>query len=84
MFMLFLGMSCNRQGWHSCLRCKLCFCDDHVRRKGVKYERNQAIPCPKCGYPTAQTKDLSMSGNEWNVASDFVKYFENFSYSFSS
>lgn len=53
--------SCNRLGQYSCLRCKTCYCEDHVRRKGFKYERNQAIPCPKCGYETKQTKDLSMS-----------------------
>ncbi|KAG1693194.1 Zinc finger protein 330 [Nymphon striatum] len=33
----------------------------HVRRKGFKYEKNQPIPCPKCGYETQETKDLSMS-----------------------
>lgn len=32
-----------------------------MRRKGVKYKRGQAIPCPKCGYDTNATKDLSMS-----------------------
>jgi len=53
--------SCNKHGQLSCLRCKICFCDDHVRRKGVKYEKNQPIPCPKCGYETAETKGLSMS-----------------------
>lgn len=53
--------SCNRHGQHSCLRCKVCFCDDHVRRKGVKYEKNQAMPCPKCGYETVETKAMSMS-----------------------
>lgn len=53
--------SCNRLGHHSCLRCKTCYCDDHVKRKGFKYERNQPVPCPKCGYETQQTKDLSMS-----------------------
>lgn len=53
--------SCNRLGQYSCLRCKTCYCEDHVRRKGFKYERNQPIPCPKCGYDTKQTKDLSMS-----------------------
>ena len=53
--------SCNKHGQFSCLRCKICFCDDHVRRKGVKYEKNQPIPCPKCGYETAETKGLSMS-----------------------
>ncbi|GIX83884.1 zinc finger protein 330 homolog [Caerostris extrusa] len=53
--------SCNRLGQYSCLRCKVCYCEDHVRRKGFKYDRNQPIPCPKCGYETQQTKDLSMS-----------------------
>lgn len=38
-----------------------CYCEDHVKRKGFKYDRNQAIPCPKCNYDTQQTKDLSMS-----------------------
>lgn len=28
--------SCNKHGQFSCLRCKACYCDDHVRRKGVK------------------------------------------------
>lgn len=59
--LLILGQSCNKLGQYSCLRCKICFCEDHVRRKGFKYEKNKAIPCPKCGYETSQTKDLSMS-----------------------
>ena len=29
-------LSCNRHGQFTCLKCKVCFCDDHVRRKGVK------------------------------------------------
>jgi len=53
--------SCNRHGIYSCLRCKVCFCEDHVRRKGIKYERHQEMPCPKCGYDTSETKGLSMS-----------------------
>jgi len=53
--------SCNRLGQYSCLRCKICFCEDHVRRKGVKYEKNAVLPCPKCGYQTDETKSLSMS-----------------------
>ncbi|CAB3363271.1 Hypothetical predicted protein [Cloeon dipterum] len=53
--------SCNRLGQFSCLRCKVCFCDDHVKRKGFKYERGKAVPCPKCNYDTQETKDLSMS-----------------------
>lgn len=53
--------SCNKLGQYSCLRCKTCYCEDHVKRKGFKYEKNKPIPCPKCGYDTSQTKDLSMS-----------------------
>lgn len=53
--------SCNRLGQYSCLKCKACYCEDHVRRKGVKYTRGQPLPCPKCGYQTKETKDLSMS-----------------------
>lgn len=53
--------SCNKNGQYSCLRCKVCFCDDHVRRKGHKYARGQIPPCPKCGYETKETKALSMS-----------------------
>lgn len=58
---IILGQSCNKLGQYSCLRCKICYCEDHIRRKGFKYEKNKAIPCPKCGYETSQTKDLSMS-----------------------
>lgn len=54
-------LSCNKLGQYSCLRCKTCYCEDHIRRKGFKYEKNKVIPCPKCGYDTAQTKDLCMS-----------------------
>jgi hypothetical protein len=39
----------------------VCYCEDHVKRKGFKYEKNKPIPCPKCNYETSQTKDLSMS-----------------------
>ncbi|KAG6448481.1 zinc finger protein 330 homolog isoform X1 [Manduca sexta] len=54
--------SCNRIGQYSCLRCKTCFCEEHVKRRGVKLaDRRAAPPCPKCSYPTALTADLSMS-----------------------
>nr|CAI5835444.1 unnamed protein product [Callosobruchus analis] len=62
--------SCNKLGQYSCLRCKTCYCEDHVRRKGFKYEKNKAIPCPKCGYDTSQTKDLSMS-------SEYIFYYSH-------
>ncbi|XP_042879647.1 zinc finger protein 330 homolog [Penaeus japonicus] len=57
----FKCLSCNRHGQYSCLRCKTCYCEDHVRRKGFKYDNRQKLPCPKCGFDTEETKDLSMS-----------------------
>ena len=60
--------SCNRHGQYSCLRCKTCYCEDHVRRKGFKYERGQPVPCPKCGFETNETKDLSMSSKCYHPA----------------
>jgi len=53
--------SCNKQGQYSCLRCKACYCDEHIKKKGFKYEKGKVLPCPKCGFETSQTKDLSMS-----------------------
>lgn len=53
--------SCNKLGQFSCMRCKVCFCDDHVRRKGFKYARGQPIPCPKCSFDTQETKDMSIN-----------------------
>ncbi|XP_072039355.1 zinc finger protein 330-like [Amphiura filiformis] len=58
--------SCNRLGQFSCLKCKVCFCDDHVRRKGFKYNKGDPIPCPKCSYQTQETKDLSMSVRKYD------------------
>ncbi|CAL1541930.1 unnamed protein product [Lymnaea stagnalis] len=54
-------LSCNKLGQYSCLRCKQCYCEDHARRKGFKYVKGQAIPCPKCGSDTQEVKELSMS-----------------------
>lgn len=65
--------SCNRLGQYSCLRCKTCYCEDHIRRKGFKYDKNKPIPCPKCNYDTNQTKDLSMSG-EFNNCFSCLKH----------
>lgn len=58
----FKCMSCNRLGQYTCMRCKICFCEEHVRRKGFKYDKTVSVlPCPKCGYPTSETKDYSVS-----------------------
>jgi len=57
--------SCNRLGQFSCLRCKLCYCDEHVRRKGFKYDKNDPYKCPKCTFLMVETKDLSMSTRKY-------------------
>jgi len=59
-------MSCNRHGQYSCMQCKICFCDDHVKRKGFTYKKNQPIPCPKCTFATCETKNLSVSTKKYN------------------
>lgn len=83
--------SCNKLGQYSCLKCKSCFCDDHVRRKGFKYARGEPVPCPKCSYQLQDTKDLSMSvkkfafGRQQNQDADgdegggggYASYWEN-------
>lgn len=71
-------MSCNKIGQYSCLKCKICFCDDHVRRKGFKSSKGQEIPCPRCSHPTAQTKDLSMSTRSYDYGrggNDDLEYY---------
>ncbi|KAK1175872.1 zinc finger protein 330-like isoform X1 [Acipenser oxyrinchus oxyrinchus] len=57
----FKCISCNRLGQHSCLRCKACYCGDHIRSKVFKQDKGKDPPCPKCGHETQETKDLSMS-----------------------
>jgi len=69
--------SCSKQGQWSCLRCKVCYCDEHIKRKGFKYPQGEAYPCPKCNFPTQETKDLAMStraydyGRGKNQANDY-------------
>ncbi|CAH8520348.1 unnamed protein product [Heterobilharzia americana] len=53
--------SCNKTGTQTCLRCKVTYCDDHCKRKGVKYERGKPIPCPKCSHDLTASYNLSMS-----------------------
>ncbi|KAL4715400.1 hypothetical protein ACJJTC_015171 [Scirpophaga incertulas] len=53
--------SCNRLGQHSCLRCKACFCEEHVRRHAAKAKAKEAPPCPRCQLPTLPVADLSLS-----------------------
>jgi len=45
-------------------RCKVCYCDEHIKRRGFKYNQGEAYPCPKCNFPTRETKDLSMSSKK--------------------
>ncbi|VDK30422.1 unnamed protein product [Gongylonema pulchrum] len=56
-------LSCNRHGLYTCMRCKICFCAEHIRKKGFKYDKIvKELPCPKCGYGTSEMKDFSVSG----------------------
>ncbi|VDK82076.1 unnamed protein product [Onchocerca ochengi] len=58
-------ISCNRHGQYTCMRCKICCCDDHVRKKGFKYDKDiKELPCPKCGYATSETKNFSVSARK--------------------
>ncbi|KAI8440745.1 hypothetical protein MSG28_009084 [Choristoneura fumiferana] len=43
--------SCNRLGQYSCLRCKTCFCDEHVRRRGVARDQRRGPPLPQVLLP---------------------------------
>eukprot|EP00743_Colponemidia_sp_Colp-15_P006459 GILK01006951.1.p1 GENE.GILK01006951.1~~GILK01006951.1.p1 ORF type:complete len:340 (-),score=44.81 GILK01006951.1:50-1024(-) len=55
-------ISCNRMGMWSCLRCKVCFCDDHVKGPTSKpLAKGEPMPCKKCRFPLQETKVLSMS-----------------------
>jgi len=53
--------SCNRHGQYSCMQCKISFCEEHVKRKGFIYKRNEPFPCPKCGFKTSESKAMSLS-----------------------
>lgn len=75
--------SCNKLGQFSCMQCKICFCDDHVRRKGFKYGKGEPVPCPKCGFETKETKDLSVSTRKYkfgrqNDDDDFQPYYHSY------
>ncbi|GFS09150.1 zinc finger protein 330 homolog [Elysia marginata] len=67
-------LSCNKLGQYSCLKCKQCYCEDHVRRKGFKYVKGQAIPCPKCGMEVQEIKELSMSTRGYKYGRQQIAY----------
>jgi len=54
-------LSCNRLGIYTCLRCKICFCDDHVKSVTNATKKGEGLTCKKCGYALRETKDLSVS-----------------------
>lgn len=54
-------LSCNRLGIYTCLRCKICFCDDHVKSVTNATRKGEGLTCKKCGYALRETKDLSVS-----------------------
>ncbi|MES1912757.1 MAG: hypothetical protein MHM6MM_004982 [Cercozoa sp. M6MM] len=48
--------SCNRVGTVACLRCKICYCDEHARAPGIPLGK-----CKKCLASTKAVSDLSLS-----------------------
>lgn len=54
-------LSCNRLGLYTCLRCKICFCDEHVKGVTNTSKKGEALTCKKCSYPLRETKDISVS-----------------------
>ena len=56
-------VSCNRLGTWSCLRCKVCFCDTHVKSKvgGTRMAAKDGHPCKTCGFLLQESKLLSLS-----------------------
>lgn len=48
-------------GLYTCLRCKICFCDEHVKGVTNSTKKGEGLTCKKCGYPLRETKDLSVS-----------------------
>lgn len=54
-------LSCNRMGLYTCLRCKICFCDEHVKGVINSNKKGEAHTCKKCGYLLRETKDISVS-----------------------
>ncbi len=51
-----------------------------MRRKGVKYAKGEPLPCPKCGHPTKETKELSMSSKFLHITalSHYLSYVHHF------
>lgn len=84
-------ISCNRLGQYTCMQCKICFCDDHVKRKGFTYKKNEPYPCPKCQFTLRETKAMSVSAKkheygrqnayeqqENNYSSEYMSYSEEY------
>eukprot|EP01130_Rhizamoeba_saxonica_P006923 TRINITY_DN2778_c0_g2_i1.p1 TRINITY_DN2778_c0_g2~~TRINITY_DN2778_c0_g2_i1.p1 ORF type:complete len:279 (-),score=49.01 TRINITY_DN2778_c0_g2_i1:6-842(-) len=90
--------SCNKLGVWACLRCKICYCDDHVLSAITRTLKSGDVPpCKKCHYPLKETKSLSMStksyeygrhGNDGEETSGYYGYQfqqeENFVYQYES
>eukprot|EP01023_Acetabularia_acetabulum_P027827 TRINITY_DN2634_c0_g1_i1.p1 TRINITY_DN2634_c0_g1~~TRINITY_DN2634_c0_g1_i1.p1 ORF type:complete len:330 (+),score=66.72 TRINITY_DN2634_c0_g1_i1:714-1703(+) len=54
--------SCNRLGTWTCLRCKIAFCDNHVKSKLTgTLKKGENYKCKKCGFELQEAKMLSMS-----------------------
>uniref|UniRef100_A0A3Q2FFH4 Zinc finger protein 330 n=1 Tax=Cyprinodon variegatus TaxID=28743 RepID=A0A3Q2FFH4_CYPVA len=65
-----------------------CYCDDHAKSKVFKQEKGKALPCPKCGHETQETKDLTRTlkfgrqagggdDDDYDGASGYDSYWKN-------
>lgn len=61
-------VSCSRFGRWACLRCKVAYCDEHVKSAvGAARAASTGVwPCKKCGYEVKETKDLPMSTRNYD------------------
>ena len=74
MFKVEIKYSSEQNAFHRFFsRCKVCYCDEHIKRRGFKYTAGEAYPCPKCNYPTRETKDLSMSSKSSMITKFWVE-----------
>ena len=75
--------TCNRLGQLVCLNCKLCFCNEHVKKKGHKVVDAGFPPCPKCSLPTKEVYELSITAKKYQFGRNDRDHEEAQYYSYS-
>eukprot|EP01129_Flabellula_baltica_P000250 TRINITY_DN10287_c0_g1_i1.p1 TRINITY_DN10287_c0_g1~~TRINITY_DN10287_c0_g1_i1.p1 ORF type:complete len:279 (-),score=55.65 TRINITY_DN10287_c0_g1_i1:12-848(-) len=60
--------SCKKVGVWICMRCKVCYCDDHCTNAITKNidRRKEELPCKKCRFPLKETKYFSVSTKSYD------------------